>query len=406
MIVGLVEVEVQSPVVIVAKKGKGRFYETTKHIPSSTILGGLAREIIIENNSEGFGNCANLKGPNEAPPCETCSVREKCNYTYVWAEKKLKLSYCLPHTQKALSEPPPIPSLASLFKARGEDIYTDGLILITLQKLALKKEAKEKILMSKIKVNDTECKKETASVCIQNNTIRELSVELNNSPHVAINPTLKTSEKGYLFNYTTMSKGTKLTATVIGDEQIIEETVNNKTVSIGMGKSRGNGQVRLRVTDKKEIENYKEMRAKAIKKGLEDLQKGSSELLETEMGGFLLGTITGLSPLPISEGASPTEAVARRINVPPEQIIHLSYKQGTHTRFEFCGVNSGPTFILTPTLNLGYAGVFKVEGDLDGLSDALAQVEVNLNGYQPWFGWLTINHPIHLLNVKDQLRGE
>jgi len=197
-----------------------------------------------------------------------------------------------------------------------------------------------------------------------------------------------------------MSKGTKLTATVIGDEQIIEETVNNKTVSIGMGKSRGNGQVRLRVTDKKEIENYKEMRAKAIKKGLE------SELLETEMGGFLLGTITGLSPLPISEGASPTEAVARRINVPPEQIIHLSYKQGTHTRFEFCGVNSGPTFILTPTLNLGYAGVFKVEGDLDGLSDALAQVEVNLNGYQPWFGWLTINHPIHLLNVKDQLRGE
>nr|MDO8080284.1 hypothetical protein [Candidatus Freyarchaeota archaeon] len=409
--VGLIEVETKSPIVIVSKKGKGGFLETTEHIPSSTILGGVARKIVIDNYSNGFGNCAKLNGPNKSPKCETCNVKEKCVYNSVWNEKKLKLSYCFPFEQKTLSEPCPIPSLQTLFKSREgksreEEVFVDGLILMALHRLSLRKVAKEETLLERLETGVRSFKKEDASVYLQNGKIKKLDVKINDSPHVAINHQFNASEKGYLYSYNMVSRGEKFTALAIGDQKLIE-ALKGKPISIGTGKSRGNGIVELRVVENKSLEDYIKLRAKSIKSGFEEIGKRVNKFLEKPREDLLFGTFTGLSPLPLKNGNQPFEAVARRIGVPSDQIVHLSYKRGVHIRYEFDGGESpGPTFILSSVINPGYAGVFSIKGDLEDVSQNLAEREVNLNDYHPWFGWVAINHLIHLLNIKDQVGGE
>jgi hypothetical protein len=407
MIVGLIEVEAKTPIVIVSKKAKGGFLETTDYIPSSTILGGVARQIVIDNYSKGLGNCAKLRGPNDFPQCENCGAKDKCAYNYIWIEKRLKLSYFLPSNQKNFEDPPPIPSLQSLFKSREEELFIDGLLLMALYRMSLRKEAKEDILLKKLETKEGPCKKSDASVRIEENgAIKSLKITLNDAPHVAINPQLKTSETGYLYSYTMLSRGTKLTGLAVGDEQIIDENLNNSTISVGTGKSRGNGIVKLAVTKKQSLDEYTNMRGKLIKEGFEEIGKNINEFLERAKENLLFGTITGLSPLPIKSGSQPPENVAQRIDIPSNQIIHLSYKMGTHIRYEFNGgENFEPTFILSPVINPGYAGVFSIEGDLEKVSLNLAKREVDLTNYQPWFGWITINHPIHYLNVRNQIKG-
>ncbi|MBS7250213.1 MAG: hypothetical protein KIH08_06430 [Candidatus Freyarchaeota archaeon] len=399
MSVALVEVEAKTPIVIVSKKGKGGFLETAEYIPSSTILGGIARKIVINNYSSGFGNCAKLNGPNEFPTCSTCGVREKCIYNRIWFEKKLKLSYCFPFEQKDFEQSPPIPNLQSLFKSREEEReeeLVDGLLLMALYRLSIKKWAKEETLLERIETKTGPCKKSESSVYIQDGKIKNLGVKTNDSPHVAINLQFKTSEKGYLYSYTTISRETKFTALAIGDEENIDAL--NGEISIGTGKSRGNGIVELKVKKKEQLKDFISMRAKSIKKGFEEISKKMVNFLEEPHKNYLFGTVTGLSPLPLNE-SRPFDAVGKRISIPREQIVHLSYKRGVHIRYEFNDEkNSGPNFILSPVINPGYAGVFYTKGDLEEVSRSLAEIETNMNNYHPWFGWVTINHKIHYLN--------
>ncbi|MGQ9720800.1 MAG: RAMP superfamily CRISPR-associated protein [Candidatus Jordarchaeum sp.] len=393
MSVGLVEVEAKTPIVIVSKRAKGGFLETTEYIPSSTILGGVARKTVKNNHSKGFGNCANLKGPNEFPKCETCNAKERCTYNSIWIEKRLKLSYYFPFDQKNFKDPPPIPNLQSLFKSREEELFVDGLLLMALYKLSLKKLAKEETLLERIETKSGPCKKSESSVYIQDNKIETLKIKINDSPHVAINHQFKTSETGYLYSHTAISRGTKFTGLAIGDEENIDAL--NGEISIGTGKSRGNGIVGLRVKNKESLKDFISMRTEAIMKGFEEIRNKMINFLEEPQRDLLFGTVTGLSPLPLN-GSMPFDAVGKRINIPPNQIVHLSYKGGIHIRYEFNDEkNSGPNFILSSVINPGYAGVFYIKGDLEEVSLNLAKVETKMNNYHPWFGWVTINHPIH-----------
>ncbi|MHA1363051.1 MAG: hypothetical protein ACTSP1_11080 [Candidatus Freyarchaeota archaeon] len=397
--VGLLRVEAKSPIVIVSKKGKGGFLETTEHIPGSTILGGVARRIIIDNFSKGFGNCKDLKGPNDLLKCAQCDAKDKCVYYAIWHRKELMLSYCLPLEQKSLSDPPPIPTLETLFKSREGDQLVDGLLLMSIHKLSLRKEAREEALLEKIETRAGPCKKHSASVHVQKGEIKELEVRLTDSPHVAISHHFKAAEKRYLYSYTMIARGTKFTATAIGEEQLLN-TLNNQTISIGTGKSRGNGIVELKI-EPQPLETYIDERAKSIKKGFEKITEKINSQLKTPKED-LYGTITGLSPIPLTAGEKPDTVVSRRIN--PDKLIHLSYKRGTHIRYEFNGgENMGPTFVLTPVINPGYAGVFSLKGDPEQVSRNLAELETRLDGYEPWFGWVTINHPIH---YTQQFGGE
>jgi len=415
-VVGLVEVEAVNPIVVVSKKGKGRFYETTEYIQSSTILGGVAREAIINNYLMKFGNCSKLVGPNEAPDCETCGSRENCKYTSIWVKKELKLSYCTPFEQQTSSEPqrqqppptlrdpPPILKLQSLFKASESEAYVDGLLYMALYKLATSKGegVKEEFLLKEIKVDGGRCKKEEESVRLhQDGSIRVLKTSMDDSPHVAINDQFKASEMGLLYNYTTIRKGTRFTATVIGEETLVKELFSDRSISVGSGKSRGYGGVKLKLLETTPIEEFVKERTKAIKDGFRRIKEILGGFLDSQHQDVFFGAVTGLSPLPIEEEERPIDAVARRIGLPSNEVAYLACKCGAHTRYEFNGEgNEGPTLIISPVVNPGYTGVFIVKGDLDAASRRLAEREVNLGNYHPWFGWVTINHPIHFTKVS------
>jgi len=111
--------------------------------------------------------------------------------------------------------------------------------------------------------------------------------------------------------------------------------------------------------------------------------------------GTLMGTVTGLSALPL-EGRDPRKALEKRLSKEVE-VKFVAFSFGVHKRFELS--KNGPLFHLTPSMSPGYAGVFLARGDPEAISRKLAHVELISPGPDRWFGWVWINHPIHYVDV-------
>jgi hypothetical protein len=389
--VALIELSLESPAIIVSKRGTGGFYNTTRHIPSSTILGAIARETILRNALEKRGNCTGLNSSKKKPPCNNCQIQKECLYTRIWEKRELRLSYAL-CGEYTFSDPPPIPNLQSLFKSKEEEKYADGLLQMALYKMALKGEAEKNILNKEILINKRHTKKESKDILVKGNNLSKLEHILINSPHVAINLNFKSSETGYLYSHALLSK-TKFTAITIGEKELINYLKDSR-ISIGSAKSRGLGIAHLRVKESKSLEEYVKDRARQIAEGFKKIGK----LVEKFYSKGYLGTFTGISPIPVVND-KPTEIIASRLNINPDQIKHISYKVGVHTRFEFGDGGLEPTFTLTNVIDSGYSGVFTIDGDLENISKMLAEIEINANGFEPWFGWICINHPVHYIGT-------
>lgn len=383
----LVEVSLESPAIIVSKRGTGGFYNTTRNIPSSTLLGAIAREIILRNTAERRGNCTGLRNSKRKPPCNTCPIQEECLYTRIWEKRELRLSYAL-CGEYNFSSSFPIPNLQSLFKSKEEEKFADGLLQMALYKMALRGEAEKKTLNMDILIDKKQAKKESKDVIVKGNNLSKLEYELINSPHVAINSNFKASETGYLYSHALISEN-KFTAIAIGEKELINNLKDSR-IRIGSAKSRGLGVARLDVKDSKNLEEYVKNRTVQIADGFKKIRK----LVEKFYTGDYLGTFTGISPIPITN-EKPTEIIASRLHINPTQIKHINYKVGTHIRFEFGDENLEPSFTLTNVMDSGYSGVFTIGGDLEAISKMLAEIEINANGFEPWFGWIYINHPVH-----------
>jgi len=179
--VALIEVSLESPAIIVSKRGTGGFYNTTRHIPSSTILGAIARETILRNALEKRGNCTGLNSSKKKPPCSNCQIQKECLYTRIWEKRELRLSYAL-CGEYNFSDPPPIPNLQSLFKSKEEEKYADGLLQMALYKMALKGEAEKNILNKEMLINKRHTKKESKDILVEGNNLSKLE-------HILINAT-------------------------------------------------------------------------------------------------------------------------------------------------------------------------------------------------------------------------
>jgi len=397
---GLLRIRLETAAVIVSKRGKGGFYTSTRHIPSSTMIGALARRAILENVSTGLGNCSRLRGPNQMPDCLGCDAKERCIYYQLWMEKKLKVSDALKSGQKGLRDPPAVPSLQSLFENR-EKKSKDGLLYLALTRKAIEKKLGLNILFNK---NFEGFKKSPKNVGVSDDSFKKVKPELTYSPHVGISGIFRAAEEGLLYSHATLSPGSEFVAPAFADEGVMRWLKDNSPMEIEIGsqRSRGYGYASLFVDEITDLEEYIEGRTKEIDEGFQLIGERVEELTDKKIE-RCIGTLTGLTSLPLN-GGDPNTSLSQRIGVEKLELLFLTYKRGVHTRYDFQTLDGeGPSLTLTPVIQGGYGAVFEAKGRTEDLPRRLAETEVSDRGYEPWFGWVYFNHPIHY--SKEHVKG-
>ncbi|MEM2865485.1 MAG: hypothetical protein QXR65_09530, partial [Candidatus Bathyarchaeia archaeon] len=390
--IALLEVKLREPLIITRRIGKGGFYSSSNMIPGSTILGALSREAILYNVENRRGDCVKLNSPNDPPPCEGCSEKGGCPYIALWRENRIKISDALPSlgNRQKLGEVETIPELQSIFRGKKSGTLVDGLLFNTVQRMALKGEVPEDLLVQRLKAGDEEVKRKPRTVAYSytDNKIRieEVSYKSYSASHVGIDPSFRTSERALLFSIEAYPEGTIFLCRIIGEPGFIDEHVKNREVRLGASKSRGYGLASINVIGETPLEKYFEMRSEAIEEGFDEIQRRFSSYGVN----VFIGTLTGLSPLSLmrKEGMlSPFQAVSERIGVPQSSIITLMYRRGVRPRWD------GGLFIFTPSLNPGYAAAFTLQRDPRDEAPRLARAEIELLDDIPGYGWVYVNHP-------------
>ena len=390
--IALLKIELREPLIITRKIGKGGFYSSLNALPGSTILGALSREAILTNVRDRRGGCAGLGSPNDPPPCEGCTEAD-CPYIALWREHRVKISDALPSIGEGqkLGEAGAIPELQSIFKGKKSDILVDGLLFDAVQKMALRGKAPRDPLRERLRINGEEVKRSPKTVSGHpsiDNGIREVTNGSYSSTHVCIDPSFRASKKGLLFSIEAHREGSVFLCNIVGEPVFIEKYVKDREVRLGASKSRGYGLAHLKVMEEIPLERYFEIRTRAIEKGFDEIQS----LLSSYGVNTPIGTVTGLSPLPLVDRGSdlsPSQAVSERIGVPRSSLITLMYRRGVRPRWD------GGFFVFTPSLNPGYAAAFTLQGDSRDEASRLARAEIELLAEIPGYGWIHVNHPVH-----------
>lgn len=392
--ISLLKVELREPLIITRKIGKGGFYSSLNVIPGSTILGALSRDAILYNVRNRRGGCSGLDSPNSPPPCESCA-EEDCPYILLWREHRVKISDALPSigNGQKLGDVETIPELQSIFRGKKSGALVDGLLFNAAQRMALRKEAPKDLLIRRLRIDGDEVKRNPETVTIHPSTGNEIRIEevtrrSYSSTHVSINPRFRASEKALLFSIDAYPEGSIFLCNIIGEPAFIDEYVKNHEVRLGASRSRGYGLAHIKVIEETSLEKYFEMRSKVIEKGFDEIQR----FLSSYDVNTPIGTITGLSPLPLvrrGRSLNPRQAVSERIGISPSKLITLMYRRGVRPRWD------GDSFIFTPSLNPGYAAAFTLQGDVQDEAFRLARAEIELLDEIPGYGWIYLNHPIH-----------
>ncbi|MDI9610438.1 MAG: RAMP superfamily CRISPR-associated protein [Archaeoglobales archaeon] len=356
----LVELETLEPVVIVAKKGKTKFFETAKYIPASSIAGALARKSILENVRNNLGNCKNLESPNKIPECSNCP--ENCDYRKIWINKELKLTNAV--FGEWDSKSPGIPELQSACESRrkaGKEAKKDQLLYLFLERLFWSGKAN----LEKIE----EVRKEGYKKSLATFNGKEFkNVTPMQFTRVAIDEKLKSSKENMLYGFTAIKDEQKFRFLVFCEKDLAD--IFNGEIKIGAWKSRGMGLVRLKIVEKYDENKFIEKRTKEIREGFEKIYKLFGEKI-----GEYYGTYTYLT-----EGTQKLDL----------EIVFRLERIRRSLRYER---KDKGYFILADTINSGSAGVFYAR-DPEKTAEELAKQELKILS-QPWFDWLYFNHPVH-----------
>ena len=401
--VAALQIKLEEPLIITTKRGKGGFYVSLDVIPSSTILGAISAQVVLENVKERKGNCAKLTSPDTLPDCDNCS-QESCDYRSLWLERKVSVCDATPikpNLTTNLLNPPPIPNLQSTYRiltikeTHQEWKYSDSLLLMAAQRLALMNKFSKKILVKSMTSHNRLAKRKPVNALLIDGELEDYEPKRNEDVHVSINSNLKTSKKGILYSISHIIPGTVFRSTVIGDSEILDRRFSNVKLELGAARSRGYGKAVMELTDRQTLEDYVQRRGTEITNGL----KKSNELLSKFDPTFeeSVGTVTGLSALSLSINGKEMpakEVISRRIGIGKENILVIMCKRGGRLSWDM----PYRGFQRTPILEPGYAIAFRHIKDPEELGSTLARTESYelIRSDRPsGSDWVYLNHPLH-----------
>lgn len=401
------EIELKSPGLFTRRIGVGNAYVSNDYIAGSTVLGALARLVILRNVEAALGNCANLKSSNQRPKCSSCSCSDRCMYLDLWVRHKLKIRDALPipnkngETIKSF-----VPNLLTIHRAKLGEFLADGLLLNSARRICVQEGTCMYLLAGTpwaesgdSQTNGSETKKKPKSVYVDNSTIQGWTLNPVLVTHVGIERKYAAARSGLLYTYSAHPSGSRFHVRMIGPSDIVNILSGEHHLSIGAGRSRGYGMAILRSLHRESLDHYVRRRAKAILNGFKQIERFFEEWGIEQT----IGTVTGITPLPVlynQEPLSPVDSVSKRCEIGKKQFIVLFYRKQVRPRMD------NGEFILTPSISEGYAASFIPDENLESHSQKLAQIEVSGICEDSGYGWLEFNHPIHwTLPVTIKLVG-
>ncbi|MHA1309981.1 MAG: RAMP superfamily CRISPR-associated protein [Candidatus Helarchaeota archaeon] len=396
---GEYEITLNSPTIIVSKKGVGNFYSSTNIIPSTTLQGALARKAVINNILNNKGLCKNIPDNNTLPQCNKCPITD-CFYRKIWINNELKICDALisPYDKflnsfTIFDKAPPIMELESIFKDRINDrIIKDFLFYKYIFSLIAKKnDANPFVEEINFFSKDIGKFKKSPTTIFFNPVSKKIeSAEIYKTEffHIAINNKFKSTEYGALYNFIALNRGLKFRTIAIGNEDLLKFIEGD--YKIGAAKSRGYGNISIKIIKKFKENEFIDLRAKNIESGFKKI----NEKIKFEKSS-IIGTFTGLTPLRLSNNYStPIDLLSSRLNLNPSQISNLFYKIKYMTQIR--QENDGIKIINYPSIQSGYCGILKFNDyNIQELSYKLSKIEFNINNINNSSGWIYINHPIH-----------
>lgn len=353
----LFELTTTEPVVITSNKGKSNFVETLRYIPASTILGAVAKEILLDNISNGLGECSRILDTSNTPRCDVCDV-DNCKYRTLWRERKIKLTNAV--FGEWTIDAPSVTNLQSIGESRVGQQKRDLLL-----SLFVESRGSIDVLLN---TDLSNYKKKGGDV-----VGRDLSkdVEIVQFGRVSISPTFRTSEKGKLYGFTAIKEGQKFRFMVAADEEIGD--CFSREIRVGAWKSRGMGRVKLKEAKSWDLEEYIEERSKQIVQGFDQI----NDLLEQFGVTSNHGTYIFL-----------TDHTRENFWFNVVYKLHRIKRAKRYERKE-----NGGYFILRDVVSAGSTGVFSLGSDPEDLAQKLATLEVGFVE-EPWFDWIFFNHPV------------
>ena len=430
------ELLAKSPLIITSKKGKGQFYESSDHVPNSTLLGAIAAAFIRYNVKNQVGNCKNLKTPNDVLQCDTCTEQNNCTFYKVWVQKKLSVSpaYPIPSDSDLLWDLDvihPCYRVKSIVERRlpseSKDLnqsIADNLILTTARKLAYNHDEyviSPRWLLKDPSINgDSRVKGSSFSGIVSlrdgitgsgNDSLIPTEEYLHRIFYrsLALAPNFRSSARGLLYGVFALDAGTRFNAlAVVRDEKVTDALKKNNTrVQVGLGKSKGWGQLEINVKKEISTEEFTALRENRIVQGFDEIRT----ILELKQG--CVFTFTFLSPIPVSKILEPSEnktyhdanqkVLDKLIGIQEQgQMIHFLYRIATHTTFiskpdhNFGKIK--PHFRVQDVFMPGSAGSVYIPSECNAhqLAALLAKREVELLKENIF---VEFNHPIHLVKT-------
>ncbi|MGC9202821.1 MAG: RAMP superfamily CRISPR-associated protein [Thermoproteota archaeon] len=385
MIVCSFLVENLSPIIIKEKRAKGNFFESLDYIPASTLLGAIATRILEKY-------CPNYDG-SKPVNCNTCNKTNCMFKKWIYDNNFPWLSHAYPTNKneaETLINPPSLETLYSAIDSNGKEEFADFL----LYKLTIKR-----FLNIKHSEGFSYFRNKPPKYWeIEGGHISKIDVKFLTFSHVAIDPRTKSTflkssngtgePSGLLFTVKAIQPKHRFMFKALcnseEDYSFIMEALK-EGVWVGMGKSRGYGEIRLVHSLKKDESTYKEERLKEIK----EFSNKAKNLLRS-LNSSLLSSIDDSKDLIIVDGLT---HLSRNISNEIPSKDRLLYQK----------------YHLSEAVTLRLGNMIKISSIRPG--SVLLLESNNLNQYvdleltppqnaaMRWagFGWLEINHPVHLV---------
>ncbi len=363
----LVELRTLEPVCVVSKKGKTSFVAGSKYIPASSIVGAVARKIVLNNINESIGNCKNINSLEKLPDCSNCK-EENCPYKRLWVDGDIKLTNAV--IGKWILSSPGIPDLQTVCEPRSGDYdKKDQLLFMFLEGMFWKGSVRSDRVEEVRKIG---WKKSSATFDGQS-FVDVPTIQLT---RVKIEERLKTSEKEMLYGFTAIKDNQDFRLAVYCDEDVAKAFEGK--IRVGAWKSRGMGLVKLTIAEEFDEDSFITKRENEIERGFEKI----SEILNVD--GFY-GTYTYLTAGTEDLKAEKVLKVERRV----KSIRYQRKQDGSH-------------FVLANVAAPGSAGVFEIT---EQNAETLARLELKKLKH-PWFDWVFFNHPVHYENSILEVEGD
>lgn len=411
-----IDLTLKSPGMFTKRVGIGNKYDLLHGIPGSTILGALSQEAIIRNVESGFGNCESIKSPRDDLDCEACGEKAECVYYRIWINREVKIRDALPLPLSSTDDSPFIPHLQTIHQAKQGQMLADSLLLSSAQRISAETGKPIDLILYpswiELPKNQDEqegsaTKKKPKSVFVGKSVVKKWSPDTVSRTHVGMNRRYLSSEKSLLYEYQAYPIGSRFRTRIIGERRLLESLLQESSLRLGAGRSRGYGRTHMTIKKERPVSEIIEKREEEILRGFERIN------LVMQHWGLddSLGTVTGLTPLPLTRGKSALnvyDAIAERAGIEREQLVSVNYRREVRPRFE------RNKLILTPSISAGYAASFSYEGAFEELARNLAEIEIGGIPDTSGMGWVEFNHEVHTaswvtieqLEVRENVSSE